>query len=122
MCASNTGSHRIYSKHAICADHENSRGSGELKIFSSEQARNLIEQEFLTKGVLIRERCPNLGIRQRPLGNSVLETLGFGATFVSYRNCPNNAPLVFWVGDPWYPLFPRFTNTDSAIQRLFEAL
>lgn len=97
-------------------------GSGELKIFSSEQARNLIEQEFLTKGVLIRERCPNLGIRQRPLGNSVLETLGFGATFVSYRNCPNNAPLVFWVGDPWYPLFPRFTNTDSAIQRLFEAL
>lgn len=97
-------------------------GNGDLKIFSSEQARNLIEQEFLAKGALIRERCPNLGVRQRPLGNSVLETLGFGATFVSYRNCPNNAPLVLWVGDPWYPLFPRFTNADAAIQRLFEAL
>ncbi|WP_429563456.1 phosphoribosyltransferase-like protein [Paraburkholderia sp. MM6662-R1] len=83
---------------------------GGLKLFSSEAGRNLLEQEFLRAGVRIRGMCPNLGIYQRPLGNMVLESLGFGAMTVTARNCPNNAPLALWVGDPWYPLFPRRTN------------
>ncbi|MDN7917991.1 hypothetical protein [Burkholderia gladioli] len=83
---------------------------GELKLFSSEEGRNLLEQEFLRAGVRIRGMCPSLGVYQRPLGNMVLETLGFGAMTVTARNCPNNAPLVLWVGNPWYPLFPRRTN------------
>jgi hypothetical protein len=83
---------------------------GDLKIFSSEEGRQLLEQEFLTKGVHIRTICPRLHEYQRPLGNMVLETLGFGSTIVTFRNCPNNAPLVFWAGDPWYPLFQRKTN------------
>jgi hypothetical protein len=83
---------------------------GEKKIFSSEDGRNLLEQQLLIKGAYIKEIAPRLPKFARPLGDMVLETLGFGSTFVTYRNCPNNAPLAFWAGDPWYPLFPRKTN------------
>lgn len=85
-------------------------GLGERKFFSSEEGRNLLEQQFLMKGTYIREVSPRLPKYARPLGNMVLETLGFGSTFVTYRNCPNNAPLALWCGDPWHPLFPRKTN------------
>lgn len=85
-------------------------GIGEHKFFSSEAGRSLLEQEFLKAGVRIRDMCPHLNKYQRPLGNMVLETLGFGSTIVTFRNCPNNAPLALWAGDPWYPLFPRKTN------------
>lgn len=83
---------------------------GAKKFFSSEAGRNLMEQQFLIKGAYIRSVAPNLPKYARPLGDMVLETLGFGSTFVTYRNCPNNAPLAFWAGDPWYPLFQRKTN------------
>jgi hypothetical protein len=85
-------------------------GTGELKILSSDEGRELLEQQFLAKGAYIRTVCPMLNEYQRPLGNMVLETLGFGSTIVTFRNCPNNAPLVFWAGDPWHPLFLRKTN------------
>ena len=83
---------------------------GENKFFSSEAGRNLLEQEFLQAGVRIRKKCPYLNAYQRPLGNMILETLGFGTPIVTYRNCANNCPLAFWVGDPWYALFPRKIN------------
>lgn len=83
---------------------------GEHKFFSSEQGRGVLEQELLKSGAKIRDLCPLLGKYQRPLGNMVLETLGFGSTIVTFRNCPNNAPLAFWAGNPWYPLFERKTN------------
>jgi hypothetical protein len=83
---------------------------GENEFFSSEMGRNLLEQELLKAGIRIRSECPLLNTYQRPLGNMVLETLGFGSLMVTYRNCPNNCPLAFWAGDPWYPLFPRKTN------------
>jgi len=95
---------------------------GSLQFFTSESGRHLLEQEFLIKGMHIRTICPNLKIPHRPLGFSILETLGFGSMFVTYRNCPNNAPLALWAGDPWYPLFPRSTNADAAVERAFEAL
>lgn len=85
-------------------------GVGGNKFFSSHSGRILLEQEFLKAGVHIRKECPNLNQYQRPLGNMVLQTLGFGALVVTFRNCPNNCPLAFWVGSPWYPLFPRKTN------------
>ena len=87
-------------------------------IFSCDAGRQLLEQEFLKAGVRIREICPNLIEYQRPLGNSVLETLGFGSLITTFRNCPNNAPLALWVGDPWYPLFPRITNSDTTLKRV----
>jgi len=84
--------------------------AGGRGFFSSDASRNLLEQELLKAGVYIRSICPNLNVYQRPLGNMVLQTLGFGALIVTFRNCANNCPLAFWADDPWYPLFPRKTN------------
>ena len=95
---------------------------GDLKIFSSDAGRQVLEQEFLKAGVRIREMCPNLNKYQRPLGNMVLDTLGFGSLIVTFRNCPNNAPLALWVGDPWYPLFPRTTNSATSLKRFLALL
>lgn len=92
-------------------------GVGPLAIFTSPTSRELIEQEMLKAGAKIRDMCPRLPAAMRPLGFTGLRTLGFGAHVITYRNCPNNCPLAFWVGDPWYPLFPRKTNADSAASR-----
>jgi hypothetical protein len=92
---------------------------GGEEIFSSEEGRNLLEQEFLIAGVHIRQMCPHLGETQRPLGHMTLHTPGFGSLIVTFRNCPNNAPLALWAGDPWHPLFQRTTNSQTEIQRLF---
>lgn len=83
---------------------------GGLKLFSSEPGRHMLEQEFLKMGVRIRSMCPHLNAYQRPLGNTLQRKAGFGSMLVTFRNCPNNAPLVLWAGNPWYPLFPRSTN------------
>ncbi|MBS1852908.1 MAG: hypothetical protein JST79_18545 [Acidobacteria bacterium] len=83
---------------------------GPAQFFSSDEGRHLLEQQFLIAGTEIREMCPLLNEYQRPLGNMVLRTLGFGALIVTFRNCANNCPLAFWAGDPWIPLFPRKTN------------
>lgn len=87
-----------------------SRSVGRLSLFSSPEGRHLLEQELLKAGARIHEIAPHLNGYQRPLGNSVLDSLGFGSMIVTHRNCPNNAPLALWVGDPWIPLFPRRTN------------
>lgn len=94
---------------------------GSAKIFSSDTARQLLEDQFLLAGLRIRGMCPNLPDSERPLGHTGLKTLGFGATTVTFRNCPNNCPLAFWVGDPWYPLFPRKTNRDTSVQNFMKA-
>ncbi|MCK6529695.1 hypothetical protein L6R50_19790 [Myxococcota bacterium] len=87
------------------------------KMFSSSDARELFEQEMLKKGAYIRSVCTNLPPALRPLGFTGLRTLGSGGTLVTYRNCPNNCPLPYWVGDPWHALFPRRTNAQSALGR-----
>lgn len=94
---------------------------GKEKFFSSGKARALLEQQFLVAGLEIRDRCPNLPETARPLGATLLKTFGFGSTIVTFRNCPNNCPLALWVGDPWYPLFPRSTNSEAFVKRLVES-
>jgi hypothetical protein len=94
---------------------------GTKALFSSDQNRILLEQQFLSAGLEIRKKCPNLHESLRPLGSSSLKTFGFGSTLVTFRNCPNNCPLVYWVDAPWYPLFPRSTNADASMKRLFGA-
>ncbi|MYE45146.1 MAG: hypothetical protein F4X25_00010 [Chloroflexi bacterium] len=84
--------------------------AGRSTIFSSQAGRHALEQEFLKAGCKIREMSSMLNQYQRPLGNIVLKTFGFGTTVVTYRNCPNNAPLALWAGDPWCPLLRRRTN------------
>ena len=89
---------------------------GGNEIFSSDAGRQLLEEEFLKAGVRIRQMCPHLNQYQRPLGNMILDTLGFGSLIVTFRNCPNNVPLALWAGDPWYPLFQRTTNSHTSMQ------
>ena len=85
-------------------------GKSPIGIFSGEAGRYLLEQEFLVAGVRVLGMCPYFDKYMRPLGRMMFESTGFGSTIVTYRNCPNNAPLVFWAGHPWYPLFPRKPN------------
>lgn len=93
------------------------------KLFSSPQAREIVERSFLIKGIeLIKDnqyKAPSI----RPLGFMKLTSLGFGTFFITYRNIANNCPLVLWWGDTtysathplgrWYPLFPRKTNGNA---------
>ena len=92
-------------------------GIGRNSLFSSDVGRQVLEQAFLKAGVHIRQAHPNLNEYQRPLGSSTLEMLGFGSLIVTFRNCPNNAPLALWAGDPWFPLFPRLTNAQTSLRR-----
>ena len=93
---------------------------GALNIFSSEEGRNVLEQELLIAGVKIRSLAQDLNDFYRPLGCGGFG-VGFGSTIVTYRNCPNNCPLAMWWGDPeeasgalhWYPLFQRKTYASA---------
>lgn len=96
---------------------------GEHGIFSSEDGRALLEREFLLAGMRIRSVCQSPSRALRPLGFSSFG-LGFGSMILTFRNCPNNAPLALWWGDPdappghpfatWYPLLPRKTYEQGA--------
>ncbi len=90
----------------------------EYEVFSSEAGRQLLEKELLLAGMRIRSFSRNPKRVLRPLGFSPFG-LGFGSMLVTFRNCPNNAPLALWWGDAnagpghpfrnWYPLLPRKT-------------
>lgn len=94
--------------------------SAENNCFSSEEGRNILEQQLLIAGVHIRSICTDPTPMLKPFGYSQFG-LGFGSTIVTFRNCPNNTPIAFWWGDyqgihgnshpfsKWYPLFPRKT-------------
>lgn len=87
--------------------------SSTSSLFTSEDRRDLVERVFWKAGLQIREQSPYLKVMHRPLGYTTTNSqnkLGFGSFFVSYRNCPNNAPLALWVGDPWFPLVERKIN------------
>ena len=99
----------------------------EQPVFSGEVGRQLIEKELLLAGVRIRARCQNPSSVMRPLGFSSYG-LGFGSPIVTYRNCPNNAPLALWWGEAkatsgamhWYPLLPRKTYAHSDVLEDFD--
>jgi hypothetical protein len=79
------------------------------KLFSSPENRIRLENIFLQKGIEILGRVQNLSVRSiRPLGYTIKshKTLGLGTLFFTYRNIPNNCPIVFWWGNNnWRPLF-----------------
>jgi hypothetical protein len=87
-------------------------------VFPSEPRRHLVEQALLKAGLKIVGLSRDPAPMVRPLGYGPFG-LGFGSLILTYRNCPNNAPLALWWGDPmkpsshplskWYPLVPRRT-------------
>jgi len=92
---------------------------GTRGIFATDAQKQMLEEAFLIRGCEIRREQVNLPPSERPLGFTGLRTFGFGSMFVTYRNCPNNTPLAFWVSQDDYPaLFPRKTNTETATENL----
>lgn len=94
--------------------------AGSSRIFASEEGRQLLEREFLNAGIKIQGFANDPNPMLKPLGFHRFNP-GFGALFVTYRNCPNNCPLALWYGEPeryppshplgrWYPLFSRKPN------------
>jgi len=94
-------------------------------VFSSEAARDLLEQQLLLAGLRIRGFSQNPSNSLKPLGFIGFPSLGYGAMVATYRNCPNNCPLALWWGDPnaaathpfhnWYPLLPRHTYENQQL-------
>ena len=91
-------------------------------LFTSYQARQIVENAFLRKGIDLIFSANNPIQSLRPLGFEKLPSMGFGSVFVTYRNIANNCPLVLWYGDPerttgplskWQPLFQRKTNSSN---------
>lgn len=88
-------------------------------LYSSEERRQLLEEQFVLAGLRIRAACREPSDVMRPLGYSPFRGFGFGALVANCWNCPNNAPLALWWGDPnagathpfskWYPLLKRRT-------------
>ncbi|MGN7508632.1 phosphoribosyltransferase-like protein [Aeromonas salmonicida] len=79
--------------------------------------RRRIEKIFSSIGFDIISKSVSPKRSMKPLGFSTYHGFGFGGNVFSYRNCPNNTPLVFWWGsyektgnaaiDCWYPLMKR---------------
>jgi len=92
------------------------------ELFPSEPNRHLVEQALLKAGLKIVGFSRDPSPMVRPLGYGPFG-VGFGSLLLTYRNCPNNAPLAFWWGDPtkpsshplrkWYPLVPRKPYENS---------
>lgn len=82
------------------------------KFFTNAENRIRFENILTEKGIDIinmisGEVKPNL----RPLGliNPQYKIFGLGTHFFTWRNIPNNSPLVYWwhvAGHNWKPLFP----------------
>lgn len=77
--------------------------------FSSDAQRHIMEQALLKAGLRICNRSKKQSASLRPLGFGRF-AVGFGALPLTWRNCPNNAPLALWWSvNGWYPLVPRKT-------------
>lgn len=96
-------------KHADYAFRPECRPTEE-KFFTSPENRTKFEKVLVEKGLYIINQIQNAKENVRPLGfiYSSYKTMGVGTLFFTWRNVPNNAPLVFWwevAGHNWKPLF-----------------
>lgn len=78
------------------------------EFFTSPENRRTVERAFLKKGIEILNAANVNNKNMRALGYSIPshKNFGFGALCFTWRNVPNNAPLVFWyLGGGFTPLF-----------------
>lgn len=80
-------------------------------IFTSVVNRNIVEKEFLLKGIEIVNSIDDAK-GMRPLGYDY-HSFGYGSFCATELNISNTCPLVLWWGVNWYPLLPRRTNNQS---------
>lgn len=84
----------------------------EEKYYTSAENRIRFERILVDKGLyIINQIQGDVKGNVRPLGFIFpsYKTLGVGTLFFTWRNVPNNSPLVFWwdvPGHNWKPLFP----------------
>lgn len=90
-------------------------------IFTNLKNRNIVEVEFLSKGIMITKKVQkHKGLY--PLGYNNTLSFGFGSICSTDLNISNTCPLVLWWGnlmkqgnvmDCWYPLLPRRINNKD---------
>lgn len=84
------------------------------ELFTSAENRNRLERILLEKGIEILDNTESVTKQQmRALGYSLpsFKDFGFGALCFTWRNVPNNTPLVFWyAGGGFFPLFEKHTK------------
>jgi hypothetical protein len=91
----------------------------EEKFFSSKENRQRFENILLNKGIEILSKANTNLKNMRALGYSLpsFKDLGFGALCFTWRNVPNNTPLVFWYsGGGFTPLFNVNRGNSSEIK------
>jgi hypothetical protein len=84
--------------------------------FTNPTNRSILENNFLQKGIEILNKSNVTNKNIRALGYSIpaSKNFGFGALCFTWRNVPNNVPLVFWYsGGGFFPLF-IVKRTDSS--------
>jgi hypothetical protein len=84
--------------------------------YSSHDNRIRLENILLNKGVEILNKAAVKKGNVRPLGYSLpaYKDFGFGALLFTWRNVPNNTPLVFWYsGGVFSPLFDNVRPTKN---------
>lgn len=88
-----------------------SKGSpSKEEFFTSPEDRVRYENILLEKGLYLINQSAEHNGNVRPLGimSPYHKMLGLGTHFITWRNIPNNCPLVFWWNVPshnWKPLF-----------------
>lgn len=98
-------------KHADYAFRVEGRPANE-EYFTSADNRIRFERILVDKGLYIISQIQGeIKGNIRPLGfiYPSYKTFGVGSLFFTWRNVPNNTPLVFWwdvIGHNWKPLFP----------------
>lgn len=94
-------------------------------IFSSLENRNIVEKEFLIKGIYLHQLSSITSLY--PLGFNRWPSFGFGSFCAFDMNISNTCPLVLWWGSieatdgalgKWYPLFPRRVNGSEKFNKV----
>ncbi|AEE48319.1 hypothetical protein [Haliscomenobacter hydrossis] len=86
------------------------------EFYSSHDNRIRLENILLKKGVEILNKATVKKGNVRPLGYSLpaYKDFGFGALLFTWRNVPNNTPLVFWYsGGDFSPFFDNVRPTKK---------
>ena len=87
-------------------------------VFTSVENRDVVEKEFLLKGIEIVNSFDNAK-GMRPLGYDY-HSFGYGSFCATELNISNTCPLVLWWSINWYPLLPRRTNNTTIDYEIFD--
>ena len=93
------------------------------EFFTTPENRIRYENIILLKGIEILENSVTSKPNIRALGYSLpsIKDFGFGTLCFTWRNVPNNTPLVFWYSHGGFtPLFPKRDSTGILTKDISE--